>query len=239
MLCASLGARAQAGGQSAAEPPGAGAAAAVERVELRQAAFDTAAISELKAVPDHDYDRYVYEQELLWDRFKRWLGYQLRKLFGSRTGQAIMDHLHYVILALAVLVVLMLLRKRLFSPVLVPAPHAARQVRELTVDPTSLDLDALLEQAEKQEDWRGALRLHYLKMLRHLVDQGHVRWQPENTDEDYLRQLDDAEERSRFRELSFLFRWAWFGGLPVDADRYRDWAPAFIRFHSPPRTARS
>lgn len=233
LLCGNLGTWALAAETVPGDSTEAHPAKPVDKIDLRQAAFDSAAIGELEALPEYDYDRTVNEQELWWDRFKRWLGYQLNRLFGTRLGTAITRNLHYLILAAAILIVVWFLRRRLFSPMLVAEPHVARRVRELNVAPSSLDLDALLEQAEQQEDWHGALRIHYLKMLKHLVDEGRIRWQPENTDEDYLRQLKDPDERSRFRELSFLFRWAWFGDLSVDAERYHAWAPDFVRFHSP------
>lgn len=206
--------------------------------EVRDVAFDTTAVGQLQADAAYDYDRNLQVKELLWDRFKQWLGDQLRKLLGTRVGSVVMDNLEYILLVAALIVLAIFLRRRIFSGVFQGSPHTGRLVRELDEDPSTLDLDALLAEAEQQEDWRGALRFHYLKMLRHLVDEGHIVWEPGNTDRDYLRQLKDPDERSRFGELSFLFRWAWFGDAPMDAVRYRRLAPDFIAFHSPRSTPR-
>jgi hypothetical protein len=207
------------------------AAAGDDTLAVRTAAFDTAAIGLLRADPQLDYDRDLRVNELWWDRLMRRLGEWLGQAFGTKAGGLLLNNLHWGILATAVLFLLFFLRKRLFGQVLGAEPKTAKQVQELPADPAGLDLDGLLAQAEGGEDWRGALRWHYLKALRRLVDEGRVEWQPKHTDRDYLRQLQDPELRARFGELSFLFHWAWFGAAPMDAESYRRMAPTFIAFH--------
>lgn len=202
-----------------------------DTLAVRPADFDTAAIGLLQVDPKLDYDRDLRMNEWWWDRLMRRLGEWLSKAFGTKAGGIILDNLHWGILAAAVLFLLVFLRKRLFGQVLGAEPLPAKQVEELPEDPAALDLDGLLAQAEQGRDWRGALRWHYLKALRRLVDEGRVEWQAKHTDRDYLRQLQDPELRARFGELSFLFHWAWFGAAPMDAESYRRMAPAFIAFH--------
>ncbi len=95
-----------------------------------------------------------------------------------------------------------------------------------------LDLDKLLRDAEKGSNWRLALRYQWLKVLRRLVDEGRIKWQPRFTDADYLAQLKDPAWRVTFSEMSFLFKWVWYGDAPMDAQRYERMKPAFEAAHS-------
>ena len=203
-----------------------------DTVAVRQARFDTTAINLLRANPDFDYDRTLNVQILWWDRLMKWIGHLLERLFGSKTGGWLFSHLHWAILIFAMAFLVFFLRKRLFHGVFTQEAGKARQVREIDEDITQLDLDDLLANAERKGDWRSALRYQYLKVLRRLMDDGSIDFQPKSTDRDYLRQLKDPTQRAVFGELSFLFKWAWYGDAPVDEARYRRLVPEFAAFHS-------
>lgn len=209
------------------------AAAGDDTVAVRHARFDSAAIALLQADPTYDYDRDLHVQNLLWDRLKRWLQELLRKIFGSKAGSMVFDNLHWAILIAAVILMLFFLRKRLFHNVFSAEVGNPRQVTVIEEDIEKLDLDRLLAKAESDGNWRTALRYQYLKVLRRLIDEGRIQWQPRYTDREYLHQLKDPAERASFSEISFLFKWAWYGNAPMDEARYRKLAPAFVELQSP------
>ena len=95
----------------------------------------------------------------------------------------------------------------------------------------AINLDALLAEAEQKQRWSLALRYHYLKVLRRLVDEGLIEWRPRNTDQDYLAQLQDPSLRAVFSELSSTFKWEWYGDAPVVERRYLFLKKAFEAFH--------
>ncbi|MBZ0205431.1 MAG: DUF4129 domain-containing protein [Flavobacteriales bacterium] len=209
----------------------------IDTVAVRSVQFDAAAIHQLQADPQYDYDRELHVEMLWWERIKNWLGRWLRELFGSKAGSWVFSNLHWGILIGAVIFLLFFLRKRLFHGVFTPEAEKARQVTEVEENIQQLDLDHLLAKAEHSGDWRSALRFQYLKVLRRLMDDGSIEFQPRSTDRDYLRQLRDPAERAHFGELSFLFKWAWYGDAPMDEARYRKLAPTFSSFHTPIRQA--
>lgn len=200
-------------------------------VDRRQ--FDKAAIDEYLKDPDLDYDRERHEEQLWWSRFMRWLNERLRDLLGSKGGRIVFENLHWIILGIAVLTVLWLLRKRLFGGVFGVDAMRARQVTEMEENIAELDLDKLLREAEQKADWRLALRYQWLKVLRKLVDEGRITWQPRSTDADYLAQLKEPALRATFSELSFIFKWVWYGDAPMDVERYQRLKPAFEAAHRP------
>jgi Domain of unknown function (DUF4129) len=203
-----------------------------DTIALEQRTFDEAALQDYLQDPDLDYDRVIHHEHLWWDRLMRWLGRMLEKLFGTRGGRAVFNNLHWVLLGTAVLVVAWYFRSYLLSAVFGSAPIRARQVTEVEEDITELDIDGALLEAEQRKDWRMAFRYQWLKVLRKLVDSGHITWQPRSTDADYLAQLKDPALRAQFSELSFLFKWVWYGDAPMDAERYKALKPTFEAMHS-------
>ncbi|MBP8823251.1 MAG: DUF4129 domain-containing protein [Flavobacteriales bacterium] len=205
----------------------------MDSASVRDAQFNAAEITRLQADPEYDYDRSLHVENLWWDRLLKWVRQQLDDLFGTKGGRWVASHWHWAIVAAAMLLLLFYLRKRLFHGAFTVDADKPRQVLEIHEDLAVVDLDQLLATAEREGNWRLALRYHYLKVLRRLMDEGRIRLKPESTDGDYLRQLKDPAQRSTFAELSFLFKWAWYGDAPLDEARYRSLAPAFTLFHTP------
>ena len=85
----------------------------------------------------------------------------------------------------------------------------------------------------KELKGQAALRYQWLKVLRKLVDEGRITWQPRSTDADYLAQLKEPALRATFSELSFIFKWVWYGDAPMDVERYQRLKPAFEAAHRP------
>ena len=193
--------------------------------------FNEAALDHYLEDPDLDYDRELQHENLWWTRFMRWLGEKLEDLFGSKGGRAVFNNFHWIILAVAVLFVLWYFRKHLFTGVFGMGAKTTRLVTEMPENIQELDLEKLLRDAENVMDWRMALRYQWWKVLRKLVDEGRIKWQPRFTDADYLSQLKEPALRATFSELSFLFKWVWYGNAPMDAPRYQRMRPAFEAAH--------
>ncbi len=206
----------------------------MDTVAVRDARFNPDAVARLQADPAYDYDRDLRVETLWWDRLLEWLRHKLNELFGTKAGDWVFSHLDWAIMLIGLGLLLFYLRKRLFHGGFSTEPAKPRQVLEIAEDLPRIDLDLLLAQAETEGNWRSALRYQYLKVLRRLMDDGSIRFRPEDTDRDYLRQLKDPAQRSTFAELSFLFKWAWYGDAPMDEAHYRSLAPAFIHFHAAP-----
>lgn len=203
-----------------------------DTVAMERRQFDKAKLDAYLQDPDLDYDRVIHHDNLWWYRFTRWLSHQLDKLFGTRGGRAIFNNLHWIVLGMAVFFVAWYFRRNLFGGVFAGAAKHTRMVTEIEENIEELDLDALLRDAENAKKWKLALRYQWLKVLRRLVDEGLINWQPRFTDADYLAQLKEPAMRASFSELSFLFKWVWYGDAPMDEVRYHRLKPAFEAMHA-------
>lgn len=199
-------------------------------VELRR--FDAAAIEAYRA--DYAYDRDLREAPSLWERFQEWLARWFESLFGNRVATFLIDKLLWIIAIVAIVVAVIVLSRGGLRRVFHGAPRSLGEVHAVDEDIRGMDFEAAIRAAEERGDLRRAIRLHYLWVLRRLVDQGLLHWSPEHTDRDYMRQIQDEALRSRFAHVALVFQWVWYGHTEVDATWYAELKRPFIEFERAP-----
>lgn len=104
-------------------------------------------------------------------------------------------------------------------------PGKQAESLETTVDAAEADLPDtplahLLEEALSQENYRMALRLHFLQILQALHRHQWIAWQPYTTNTTYLRQLRNAPF---YEDVFTLTRWyetVWYGSQPLEREAY-------------------
>jgi hypothetical protein len=92
------------------------------------------------------------------------------------------------------------------SPRQGPLPYDAT-----TEDIHALNFDAALAEAESAGNYRLAVRLGYLQVLKQLTDLGLIRWQPDKTNHDYLYELPTGPLATAFRQVTQQFEYVWYG----------------------------
>lgn len=199
-----------------------------DRVELRS--FDQARIDQLRS--EYDHDRDIRRVPTLWERFKEWLSRWLERFFGSSAGKAITDNLVYIVIFLSLVFAIVMLSRGGFSRVFHSAPRSLGEVSTSEDDIREMDLGELIAEAERACDLRRAIRLHYLLVLRQLVDREILSWHPHFTDQDYMAQIKDPVLRSRFAHVALIFQWVWYGNAEVAPAKYEDLRRPFIEFET-------
>lgn len=201
-------------------------------VELRS--FDAERIAELKVDPDYQYDNDLVQVPTLWERFKAWLYELIASFFGSEAGNFVTRNLLYILAVLAIIFAIVILSRGSLRRVFHGAPRELGLVSAVEEDIRGMDLGAMIREAEAAGDLRRAIRLHYLLVLRKLVDQGVLQWSPEHTDRDYMAQIKDPALRSRFAHVALVFQWVWYGHAEVERDRYEPLRRPFVEFEQVP-----
>ena len=102
------------------------------------------------------------------------------------------------------------------SPRRVPLAYdtAAENIHEV-------DFASRLAEAEAAGNWRLAVRLGYLQLLKTLSDRGLINWQPDKTNHAYLAELPSTGSiRADFREITRQFEFVWYGELALSGPLY-------------------
>ena len=75
----------------------------------------------------------------------------------------------------------------------------------------------LIIKAEEANDYRLAIRLHYLKSLRLLDTLGKIIWRSGKTNHDYLLEIKDTELKEEFDNLSYIYEYSWYGQFEIES----------------------
>ena len=92
------------------------------------------------------------------------------------------------------------------------------------------DLDSLIKKALANNDYRLAVRYNYLKVLKSLMDNSLIEWHPEKTNRDYVRELNTSDLGLKFRNLTFVYDYIWYGNFAPNQSEYTDIQSDFNSF---------
>ncbi len=195
--------------------------------------FDEEALRTYRADPSLQFDLPKEVEPTWWERFKMWLLELLEGIFGSGPGRFLFGKLIWILIVLGALTLFFLaMRRGVFTGAFRGKPRSAVVVNDIHEELHAEDLGALVRQAEEAGEWRRAVRLRYLQVLRYGLDNGLLNWRPEYTDRDYSSQLSDPAKRESFGKIAFTFQWVWYGEAQLDRASYNQLTAPFEDFIS-------
>jgi hypothetical protein len=229
-----VGTLALASGPAASAPPPATRPLPTDQaagLHLRQPPAAAARLAELRGQHAFDYhERPADHLEAssawgrFWQRLFRWLGRQFSWL-GDYTYDGFWRWLIYGLLAAAVIFVVLKLLQVDLTRAFGRAPRrAALDYETLSENIHELDFPAQLRAAEEAGNLRLAVRLGYLALLKQLSDRALIEWQPDKTNQAYLRELASQRPalRPAFAERTRQFEYVWYGELALTPALYAE-----------------
>ncbi|GAB3006105.1 hypothetical protein GCM10027051_01560 [Niabella terrae] len=93
----------------------------------------------------------------------------------------------------------------------------------------SIDYSSAVQEALKSGNYRQAVRLKYLELLKEMTHRNIIQYQPEKTNFDYLQQLRSGSYYDAFFTVTRNYEYAWYGLFDIDAHQYHQIESAFTR----------
>jgi hypothetical protein len=100
------------------------------------------------------------------------------------------------------------------------------------VNPTEIplsELQRLLQEALARGDYRGAVRIYFIFILRDLSQKRWIHWEKEKTNFQYLREMSDKKEFDDFNRSVSYFEIIWYGKRDLDASKFELVKPNFTQ----------
>ncbi|MFD2099238.1 DUF4129 domain-containing protein [Flagellimonas iocasae] len=180
---------------------------------------------------DFNYDIKTGESSNLLARFIRWLLNSLGDIFGLDISPQTLLILEYIIYALmGALVIFLLIRVFVNEKFNAIFTKKAKSIVDIDLSEQhieSLDLDAMMNDALKNKDYRLAVRYQFLRILKLLSQKNLIEWHFEKTNADYEREIKHGNLQAAFKNASYLYENIWYGEQPIDEAGY---AKASSRF---------
>ncbi|WP_156113384.1 hypothetical protein [Wocania ichthyoenteri] len=82
------------------------------------------------------------------------------------------------------------------------------------------DINTLISNAEKDNDFRLAIRYYYLLVLKHLSLKNHIIFEDDKTNVEYLNEINNKPFSKKFAYASYLYNYIWYGEFPLNKEKY-------------------
>ena len=198
----------------------------IKEVKLDTSEINVRQIDSLKIrsyLKDRDF-RYFEDPEdtkTLWEKLMDWIQRQIDKLFAYDSKNVSRDVIQYLLIILAVLgLIYGFYRNEIKGLFFGNKNINSLEIKEETEDIHSIDFDKLIDKAVQNKNYRYAIRLNYLRLLKILSDKQIINWKPDKTNREYLKEI---KQHSLTRSVSVVtndFENIWYGGYDIDKDNY-------------------
>ncbi len=137
-----------------------------------------------------------------------------------------------LILVFIAFIVILLYQLIIGSGLLSRQQKLASDSGDLNIDdldeiPIKSDLERWLERALADRDYRLAIRISFLIILKTLDVSGAIRWQKEKTNRHYFYELEGHHLQYPFLEVADAFDLVWYGEKQMDENQLRDQLAVF------------
>ena len=156
--------------------------------------------------------------DAFWARLWRWLDGLRRTPAGRVTWEY---GLYAAVLAALVYAVLKLLQVDITGAFGRAARRGPLAYDTMAENIHEVDFPARIAEAEAAGNFRLAIRLGYLEVLKRLTDGGLIHWQPDKTNHAYLAELRPGALADTFRRATREFEYVWYGELRLTAALYQ------------------
>lgn len=188
--------------------------------------------------PTFDYRTEVQQGVSWWELFKRWFWGWVNDLFSQKGFREAWGIAEKLLIAGAIIALVLFLSKTGVRSLFSRSVAVANDFDIVTENIHELDFSVLIDEAVRAGDFRRAVRLHYLRILKSLTDAGVITWSPEKTNRDYTREIrrNAGALAEEFIRLTLIFEQVRYGKYVVHLPEYSRLAPEFEAFLAVSRT---
>jgi len=175
---------------------------------------------------EFNYERTQTSSQNLFSRLVSWLIEGIQDIFGFTLSPLTIKILTYVFYFLIGAVVIFMIVKllgnenasKLFG-------RTTRKTSSVVIEEThieEIDFTDLIQNNEREGNYRNAVRYQYLAMLKSLSAQNLIEWDFQKTNTDYYKELKNLETKEHFKKVSYLYDHVWYGEFPIEEESYRE-----------------
>ncbi|MBT0608400.1 hypothetical protein [Aequorivita echinoideorum] len=184
---------------------------------------------------EYDYDSMEGEAENFIGRAISWFFNKMGEFFGFTLSPGMYQIIEILVYAILIIFATYIIVKLLVGDSASSffsrksAEMAPLNIEEEHIE--NIDLDAYINNALKEENYRLAIRYMYLKSLKMLSLNNIIHWHFEKTNNDYYREIEDGELKSNFKKISYLYDNIWYGEFALDKIGFQNARKDFERLN--------
>lgn len=203
--------------------------------------FDTAGVH-LRTPSENLINEFRHNKDFQYDNRQQgatlsqiiiaWIKGIIEDILGTEAAGFIFNHLNYLIIAAALIIVIYILRKLKLQGIIYSQEEMPRlNLKGSHEDINKIDPDRLISEALERKEFRAAVRYSYIKSLKVLAEKSLIDLKPNKTNREYIHELKDKELKGPFEELTNIFEWIWYGEFPVEQSFFLEAKDHFDKFN--------
>lgn len=187
-------------------------------------------------------DEFDYEilkpKESIWDKIKKKIAELLAKIFGemdpNKASNYTVNILRIIGIVVIGLLVYLLVRFLMSKDGNFLFGKKNRKInisgQDLEENIHEINFSESILKFEKQQDYRSAIRYHFLYSLKKLTDKNLINWNPEKTNRDYLKELKNINLKEDFSRVIYIYDYIWYGEFETEEKDYQHYKTYFNKF---------
>lgn len=92
------------------------------------------------------------------------------------------------------------------------------------------DLERYLRESLANKNYRVAIRLYYLMIIKELSSKNMIRWKLDKTNRDYLSEMSSHQSFPDFRNITRTFDKVWYGEFALEQKDFSEISPLFEQY---------
>jgi hypothetical protein len=194
--------------------------------------FNSQRLQEFKKDSDFQYDRLQEPVKSLWDRFWDWIWWNIGEIMRTKAGKrTVWTTLTILAVAAIVFFVIKVMGMKdggLFGG----NSNGDLPFTTSSEDINNISFEEAIREAIQNGNFRLAIRLLYLQSLKQLSDKGHIQWQINKTNNDYIAEVAGKPWQSLFKKLTYNFEYSWYGEMNIGNEEFQNLNVQFQQFNN-------
>lgn len=133
-------------------------------------------------------------------------------------------------LACIILLYVIITKTRFYKILYTDKEVETLQFFETDTSDSNFNFERAIEQLVLKQNFREAIRILHLKMLKDLESQSIIKYTKDKTNREYAREIQDTKIRHTFNDLTSIFNSVWYGNQNLSKVQYDNFANEFEQF---------
>lgn len=179
--------------------------------------------------PKFDYE-VVDNNPSWWNDFKTWVGNLFQRffewIFGAEEAAGALATFLRILPYLLLALLLFILIRFFMNANTSASENGAQQKAYVGLSEEehiikNEDIQALIQKALNNKDYRLAVRYYYLYMLQLMSEKEVIEWQLQKTNHDYENEIQKPDLKKAFGKITRLYDYVWYGDFDIDEMQYQ------------------
>jgi large-conductance mechanosensitive channel len=134
---------------------------------------------------------------------------------------------YFLVSALIVFLLIKIILSFKTNPSIKPKTISIDSIEEIEEKMHELDMDLLLKEALQAKNYRIALRINFLIIIKMLSQKGDIVWAKEKTNWEYYSEVKDINLSALFKEIIISFEPVWYGEHQLTEEQFNLVSPTY------------